>query len=148
MNLREEIGINLSGLEQLRVMMEANRQPGMAETLNIYLVEVEEGRVVCESTPGVHVYNPVGTVHGGFAATMLDYVCGYAVLSKMGPGQTCATLEIKVSYHRAMTHTTGPVRAEGQILTIGRRTAFTEAKLTDAAGKLYASATSTLLIME
>jgi len=136
----------VSGLEQLRQMMEKNDQPGLADTLDIRLVEIEAGRVVVESKPGLHVYNPVGSVHGGFIASMLDYACGYSVMSRQGPGQTFTTLELKVSYHKAIKHNTGPVRAEGRVLSIGRRVAFTEAKLTDASGKLYASATSSLLL--
>jgi uncharacterized protein (TIGR00369 family) len=147
MNLLEDIGAHLTGLEQLRVMKETGRRPGFAQTLDIDLIEVEEGCVVVESTPGVHVYNPNGTVHGGFAATMLDFACGYAVLSQMRPDQAFATLELKVAYHKAMTHETGPVRAEGRVVTIGRRAAFTEAKLTGVTGILYATATSTLLVM-
>lgn len=147
MNLLHEIGAHLSGLEQLRVMMESDRRPGIGETLNIRLIEVDDGRVVFEATPDIHVYNPLGTVHGGFAATMLDFACGYAVLSKMLPGQKFSTLEIKVAYHKPMTKDTGPVRAEGKIITFGRRAAFTEATLTDLNGRLYASATSSLIVL-
>jgi uncharacterized protein (TIGR00369 family) len=147
MNLLHEIGAHLSGLEQLRVMMESDRRPGIGETLNIRLIEVDDGRVVFEATPDIHVYNPLGTVHGGFAATMLDFACGYAVLSKMLPGQSFSTLEIKVAYHKPMTKDTGPVRAEGKIITFGRRAAFTEATLTDLDGRLYASATSSLIVL-
>ena len=147
MNLLHEIGAHLSGLEQLRVMMESDRRPGIGETLNIRLIEVDDGRVVFEATPDIHVYNPLGTVHGGFAATMLDFACGYAVLSKMLPGQSFSTLEIKVAYHKPMTKDTGPVRAEGKIITFGRRAAFTEATLTDMDGRLYASATSSLIVL-
>ena len=147
MNLLHEIGAHLSGFEQLRVMMESDRRPGIGETLNIRLIEVDDGRVVFEATPDIHVYNPLGTVHGGFAATMLDFACGYAVLSKMLPGQSFSTLEIKVAYHKPMTKDTGPVRAEGKIITFGRRAAFTEATLTDLDGRLYASATSSLIIL-
>ncbi|MBT1076940.1 PaaI family thioesterase [Geobacter grbiciae] len=128
-------------------MMEADRRPGIGETLDIRLIEVDDGRVMFEATPDVHLYNPLGTVHGGFAATMLDFACGYAVLSKMVPGQAFTTLELKVAYHKAMTKDTGTVRAEGRIVTFGRRAAFTEARLTDMAGKLYASATSSLLVI-
>jgi uncharacterized protein (TIGR00369 family) len=147
MNLLHEIGAHLSGLEQLRVMMESDRRPGIGETLNIRLIEVDDGRVVFEATPDIHVYNPLGTVHGGFAATMLDFACGYAVLSKMLPGQSFSTLEIKVAYHKPMTKDTGPVRAEGKIITFGRRAAFTEATLTDLDKRLYASATSSLIVL-
>ena len=147
MNLLRDIGADLPGIEQLRVMMRTGKRPGMAETLDIHLVEVEDGRVVFEATPDLRVYNPIGTVHGGFAATVLDFACGYAVLSKLGAGQSFSTLELKVAYHRAMRSDTGTVRGEGKVVTMGRRAAFTEARLTDRAGGLYASATSSLLVM-
>ncbi len=147
MNLLHEIGPHLTGIQQLRAMLDLDRRPGLGETLDIRLVEVDEGRVVLEATPGVHVYNPAGVVHGGFAASMLDFSCGYAVLSRMAAGQSFLTLELKVAYLRAMTKETGLVRAEGRTVTCGRRAAFTEARLTDASGKLYASATSSLLVM-
>ena len=147
MNLLHEIGSHLTGLDQLKVMMKDDLRPGIGETLGIRLAEVEEGRVVLEATPDLHLYNPIGTVHGGFAATMLDFACGYAVLSKLTPGMGFSTLELKVAYHRAMTKDTGPVRAEGTIVTMGRRAAFTEARLVDMHGCLYASATSSLLVM-
>lgn len=147
MNLLHEIGPHLSGLEQLKAMLAADRRPGIGETLDIRLVKVEDGRAVLEATPGVHLYNPVGTVHGGFAATMLDFACAYVVLSKQQSGQDFSTLELKVAYHKAMTKDTGLVRAEGEIVTFGRRVAFTEARLTGQDGKLYASATSSLIVM-
>ncbi|MEZ5829602.1 MAG: PaaI family thioesterase [Dongiaceae bacterium] len=147
MNLFAEIGTHLSGLERLRTMMEDGHLTGIEQTLGFRLIEVEEGRVVVEGTPGLHVYNPFGVVHGGYAASILDNACGYAAQSKMSPGQTCTTLELKVAYHKAMTKDTGPVRAEGRIVSIGRRAAFTEGRLTDIAGKLYASATSSLIVI-
>jgi uncharacterized protein (TIGR00369 family) len=147
MNLFAEIGTHLSGLDRLRTMMADERLTGIEQTLGFRLVEVEEGRVVVGGTPGLHVYNPFGVVHGGYAASILDNACGYAAQSKMAPGQTCTTLELKVAYHKAMTRETGPVRAEGRIVSIGRRAAFTEARLTDIAGKLYASATSSLIVI-
>src|SRR3712207_2291367 len=147
MNLLHEIGNHLSGLEQLKVMMAKDLHPGIGETLGIRLIEVEEGRVVLEATPEVHLYNPIGTVHGGFAATMLDFACGYAVLSKLTPAMGFSTLELKVAYHKAITKDSGPIRAEGTIVTMGRRAAFTEARLVDAHGCLYASATSSLLLI-
>lgn len=147
MNLLHEIGPQLSGLEQLKAMLETDRRPGMGETLDIRLIEVDDGRVVFEAVPDIHLYNPFGVVHGGFAATMLDFSCGYAVLSKLAQGQSCSTLEIKVAYHKAINKETGPVRAEGKIITFGRRAAFTEAKLVGTDGKLYASATSSLIIL-
>ena len=147
MNLTAEVGANLTGLEQLRAMMAQKRGPGIAESLGFKLVEIEEGRAVFEGTPGLHVYNPINTVHGGYAATLLDSACGCAVHSKLVAGQSYTTLELKVAYHKAMTAETGPVRAVGTIVSIGRRAAFAEARLTDASGRLYASATSSLLLI-
>ena len=147
MNLLDEIEPDLPGIEQLRRMMETDKRPDMAEKLDICLVEVEEGRVVFEAIPGVQHYNPIGTVHGGFAATVLDFACGYAMLSKLRAGQGFSTLEIKVAYHRAMTSSTGTIRGEGRVVQMGRRAAFTEARLTDRKGDLLASATSSLVIL-
>lgn len=98
--------------------------------------------------PGPDVYNPLGTVHGGYAATLLDSACGCAVHSKLAGDQGYTTLELKIAYHRAMTADTGPVRAEGKVVTLGRRAAFAEATLKDGQGRLLASATSTLLIFQ
>ncbi|MBV9654714.1 MAG: PaaI family thioesterase [Acetobacteraceae bacterium] len=146
MNLLGEIAPGLPGMEQLRMLLQSGKRPGMAETLDIRLAEVGDGWAVLEATPDSRVYNPLGTVHGGFAATVLDFACGYAVLSKMQAGRTFSTVEIKVAYHRAISDRTGTVRGEGKVVTLGRRAAFTEARLTGRDGTLYASATSSLLI--
>ncbi|HQT83948.1 MAG: thioesterase [Acidiphilium sp. 37-64-53] len=137
-----------NGLEQLRALIAAGKMPGIGRTMGFDLVEVAEGHVVFEGHPGREVYNPIGTVHGGYAATLLDSACGCAVHSRLSPSQAYSTLELKVAYHRALTAETGVVRATGTVVSIGRRAAFAEARLTDAAGKLYASATSTLIVME
>jgi uncharacterized protein (TIGR00369 family) len=148
MNLAVDLGVELSGIDQLRALIASGRGAPIGETLGFRLVEVEEGRVVFEGTPGLTVYNPIGSVHGGYAATLLDSACGCAVHSRLSPAQAYTTLELKVAYHKAMTAETGPVRAEGKVITMGRRAAFAEARLTDGAGTLYASATSSLLVME
>jgi len=137
-----------SGLEQLRAMIAAGRRAGIAQSLDFALVEVEPGRAVFEGQPGMHAYNPIGMVHGGYAATLLDSACGCAVHASLSPAQSYTTLELKVAYHKAITTTTGRVRALGTVVSLGRRVAFAEARLTDASGTLYASATSTLLILE
>jgi uncharacterized protein (TIGR00369 family) len=147
MNMLEESS-DASGLEQLRAWIAAKRQPPIAATLKINLVEVSEGRAIFEGTPGTHAYNPLGVVHGGYAATLLDSACGCAVHSSLNGQQSYTTLELKVAYHYALTSTTGPVRAEGKVVSIGKRVAFAEGRITDAAGRLYASATSTLLVFE
>jgi len=137
-----------NGAEQLRALMRSGSIANIGDTLQFALVEVDVGRVVFEGTPGLHVFNPIGTVHGGYAATLLDSACGCAVHSALSATQRYTTLELKVAYHKAMTDSTGPVRAEGRVVTIGRRAAFAEARLVDANGTLYASATSTLLVMD
>lgn len=137
----------MTGLEQVHAMLERGSRPPIGETLGFDLVAVEDGRAVFEGTPGRNVYNPIGTVHGGYAATLLDSACGIAVHSKLAPDQGYTTLELKIAYHRAMTDQTGPVRAEGIVTVFGRRVAYAEAKLTDGQGRLLASATSTLLVM-
>ncbi|HEX3363865.1 PaaI family thioesterase [Phenylobacterium sp.] len=148
MSLMEQIAPGKTGAEQLRAMMAPGRGPGIAKTLGFQLIEVGDGIAVFEGTPGEHAYNPIGTVHGGYAATLLDSACGCAVHSKLSATQGYTTLELKVAYHKAMTAGTGPVRAEGRVVTLGRRTAFAEARIVDANGRLYASATSTLLVMD
>lgn len=147
MNLLQE-NAAASGLEQLRAWIASGQQPAIGETLKFSLVEVSEGRAVFAATPGAHAYNPIGSVHGGYAATLLDSACGCAVHAALGSDQAYTTLELKIAYHRALTVGTGPVRAEGKVVSIGKRVAFAEARITDEAGRLYASATSTLLVFE
>jgi uncharacterized protein (TIGR00369 family) len=146
--LVDEVGPGLSGLAQLRALIASGRRPGILVTLDFQLVEVDLGRAVFAGVPGTAAYNPIGVVHGGYAATLLDSACGYAVHSRLSELQAYTTLELKVAYHKALTAETGLVRAEGRVLSMGRRAAFAEAKLTDASGRLYASATSTLLVFE
>jgi uncharacterized protein (TIGR00369 family) len=143
-----DLDTGTDGLELLRSWIADDRRPPMAETLDIRLVEVARGHAVFEGTPGERFYNPLGVVHGGYATTMLDSACGCAVHASLAARQTYTTLELKVAFHRALRSDTGLVRAEGTVLSIGRRVAFAEARLVDGNGRLYASATSTLLVME
>jgi len=147
MNAQVQQDSGLTGLEQLRALMSAGRRPGIGVSLDFTLVDVQDGTAVFEGVPGEHAYNPIGSVHGGYAATLLDSACGCAVHSKLAADQTYTTLELKVSYLKAMTKHTGVVRAEGRVTQIGRRVAFAEAALKDASGKVYATATSTLLVI-
>jgi len=137
----------VNGLEELQQWIAAGKRFGIAESLEFDLVEAGDGFAAFEGVPGDHAYNPMGTVHGGYAATLLDSACGCAVQSKLAEGVSYTTLELKVSYHKAITRSTGRVRAEARVLSIGRRAAFAEAKLVDANARLLASATSTLLVM-
>src|ERR1700744_5542194 len=137
----------LSGLEQLRAIFagETNYE-GIIKTLGLRPVSAEDGLVVFEGSPTQAVYNPIGSVHGGYAATLLDTVTGCAVHSRLKAGQGYTTLELKIAYHKAMTDKSGPVRAEGRVISLGRRAAFAEGRLVDKDGKLCASATTTCLV--
>jgi len=96
--------------------------------------------------PEFHHYNPIGTVHGGFTATLLDSALGCAIFSTIAKGDTWTTLELKFNFVRPLTKETGPVRAEGRIVHRGRTVATSEGDLKDRAGKLYAHATTTCMI--
>jgi len=138
-----------NGLEQLRLIFSgAAGYEGIAKTLDFRPVELETGRVVFEGKPDERVYNPIGTVHGGYAATLLDSALGCAVHSKLSSTQGYTTLELKIAYHRALTKDSGTVRAEATVISMGRRAAFAEGRLTDSEGRLCASATSTLLVFD
>lgn len=138
----------MSGLEFLRAIQSGRlAPPPIAETLGMRLVDVAEGRAVFAVEPAEYHYNPIGVVHGGLAATMLDSAMGCAVHSAL-PAQTpYTTLEIKVNYDRPLTRETGPVTCEGKIITLGSRIATAEARVVGADGKLYAHGTTTCLIM-
>jgi uncharacterized protein (TIGR00369 family) len=148
MSLMQEVGEGLDGLAQLRALIASGRRPGISVSLQFALIEVERGWAVFAGTPGDHAYNPIGTVHGGYAATLLDSACGCAVHSCLSETQAYTTLELKVAFHKAITRETGPLRAEGRVVSFGRRAAFAEATLKDGEGRLYASATSTLLVID
>jgi uncharacterized protein (TIGR00369 family) len=144
-----EVAATMSGLELLRGMI-AGRFPGppIMELIGFRLVEVETGRAVFTGTPGFQHYNPLGTVHGGYAATLLDSCMGCSVHTTLPKGTGYTTLEFKVSLVRAVTADTGPVRAEGKVISSGRRVATAEGRLTDAGGRLLAHATTTCLVFE
>ena len=120
----------------------------MARTLGYDIVEASPGRVVVAAVPTDALLNPAGTVHGGFAATLLDSCMGLAVWSATEKGFGSTTLEFKISFVRPITPATGLVRAEGTVLTLGRRVGTAEGRLTDASGKLLVHATTTCLIFE
>ena len=122
--------------------------PGISKALHFRLTSVEDGRAIFESVPGSFAGNPIGTIHGGYAATLLDSACGCAVHTRLSAAQGYTTLELKVAFHRPMTADTGPVRAIGDVVSMGRRAAFAEAKLLDSSDRLIASATSTLLVFD
>lgn len=138
----------LDGLGQIRAMMASGKKAPMIEKLGLDLVAIERGQAVFEGTPDHSVYNPLGGVHGGYAATLLDSACGIAVHSQLGPGRGHTTLELKVSYLRRLRGNSGTVRAVGRVTSLGRRVAFAEATLLDGTGQLCATATSTLSVFD
>jgi uncharacterized protein (TIGR00369 family) len=136
------------GFQQLRAMLAGDLKAPMGETLGFRLVQIERGQVVFEGTPDHSVYNPLGSVHGGYAATLLDSACGIAVHSQVEPNKGHTTLELKVSYLRSLNERSGTVRATGRVVSAGSRVAFAEATLHDGNGHLCATATSTLLVFD
>jgi uncharacterized protein (TIGR00369 family) len=119
----------------------------VAELLGFTLIELGDGQASFELDPGERHYNPLGTVHGGIAATLLDSAMGVAVHTMLDEGQRYTTLELKVNFVRAITEETGRVVASGSVIHRGGRVATAEARLTDADGRLLAHGTSTCLIM-
>ena len=141
-------GTRLDGLGQMRALLSSGSKRGILAALDLDFVDIEAGKAVFAGTPGEHAYNTIGTVQGGYAATLLDAACGCAVHSRLSATQAYTTLELKISYHKAITRETGLLRAEGRVISIGKRAAFAEATLTDSDRRLYATATSTLLVWE
>ncbi len=121
-------------------------QPPISEMMDFHLVEASQGHAIFEGTPAFGHYNPIGTVHGGFAATLLDSALGCAIFSTLKKGEAWTTLELKVNFVRPMTKETGVVRAEGRLIHRGRTVATSEGDLKDGAGRLYAHATTTCMI--
>jgi uncharacterized protein (TIGR00369 family) len=137
----------MSGLELLTAIMENTLPaPPIQQALDFRLVHVERGYTAFAGNPKFEYYNPIGSVHGGFTAALLDSCMACAVHSTLEVGFSYATIEIKVNYVRAITSDTGEVRAEGRVINAGKRVATAEGRLFDSAGKLYAHGTSTCLI--
>lgn len=135
------------GLSFLRGMLDgAYPMPPMFQTLGLHLAEVAYGRALFAGEPQARHYNPIGSVHGGFAMTLLDSALACAIHSTLQQGESYTTLEIKVNLVRPLTQNTGPVRAEGRLIHRGRTLGTSEGDIKDAGGKLYAHATTTCMI--
>ncbi len=142
-------GRTMSGLDYLRAIKNGEiPPPPIAVLVNMDVAEVEEGRIVFTAEPAEYHYNPIGSVHGGLAATLLDSALGCAIHTMLPAGVGYTTLEIKVNYLRPMTLNTGTVYCEAKVIHIGGRIATSEARVTDAAGKLYAHGTTTCIILK
>ncbi len=141
-------GRKLSGLDFLQAMIEGKiPPPPVANLLNMRLTEVKKGRAVFEIDIGEQHYNPIGVVHGGIAATMLDSAMGCAVQTTLDAGVGYTTLEIKVNMVRAVTLAAGRLFAIATLIHAGNRTATAEGKFVDAAGRLYAHGTTTCIVL-
>jgi uncharacterized protein (TIGR00369 family) len=138
----------MAGLEFLRAIVSGELPPApIQELMGFPLVEADEGRVVFSAEPGEQHYNPIGVVHAGLAATMLDSAMGAAVHSTLEQGGGYTTLETKFNLVRPVTAASGEIRAEGQVVHRGSRVATAEGRVTSADGKLLAHGTSTCLIL-
>jgi uncharacterized protein (TIGR00369 family) len=137
-----------SGLELIQLMVAGEvSPPPIAETLGFRLSEAERGRVVFECEPAEYHYNPIGIAHAGLAMTLMDSAMGCAFVTSLDEPAGWTTLEVKSNFTRAITVETGLVRCTGTVVHPGRTVATTEARVEDAAGKLYAHGTSTILVL-
>jgi uncharacterized protein (TIGR00369 family) len=138
-----------SGMDMLRAVMDGTvGQPPIADLLGMTLVEVGEGRAVFALEPAEWMYNPIGSVHGGIAATLLDSCMGCAIHTTLPAGVGYATSDLQIRYSRGITVDTGRIEAEGIVVHAGRRLATAEGKLTEAAtGKLLAHATTGCILI-
>ncbi len=138
-----------TGLQILQAMLAGDIPfAPIAQTLDFSVIEVEQGKAVCQATPQLAHYNPLGTVHGGWYATLLDTALGCAVQSMLPAGRTYTTAELSINIVRAASTKSGPLRATGVVIHCGRQLATAEARLVGADGKLYAHGTTTCLVFE
>src|ERR1700756_1994798 len=139
----------MSGLEFVQGLADGTLPLNtIAQTLGYDITEAESGRVVATAEPRDIHLNPAGTVHGGLAATMLDSCMGLAIHSTLEKGVGSTTLEFKISLLRPITPETGPIKAEGIVLSCGRRVGTAEGRITDQQGRLLAHGTTTCLIFQ
>ena len=141
-------GRELSGMDYVQAIFRGELPPPpITDLIGFHGVEAEPGRAVFEMTPGPQHYNPIGSVHGGVALTLLDSAMGCAVHTLLDAGVGYTTLEVKTNFVRPISADTGLIRCEGTVLHAGSRVATAEGRLTDAAGKLLAHGTTTCLIL-
>jgi uncharacterized protein (TIGR00369 family) len=139
----------LTGLQQMQAMLDGKLPyPHIADTLDFSLVEIGEGHAIFQGQPQLKHYNPLGTVHGGWYATLLDSAVGCAVHTAMPAGRAYTTAELSVNIVRAASHKSGPLRAIGTVVHAGRQLATAEGRIVGPDGKLYAHATTTCLVFE
>jgi uncharacterized protein (TIGR00369 family) len=147
--VRPEQARGRTGLETLQAIFAGELpRPPIGDTLDFVPIHMERGVAVFQGKPQLKHYNPLGSVHGGWFATLLDSALGCAVHSALPAGKGYTTLELKVNIVRALTDAVPLVRAEGKLVYLGRQVATAEARLVGADGKLYAHGTTTCLVFE
>jgi len=139
----------MSGKELLQALLDGRLPPpSMAATLSFWLVEVGDGFAAFEGDPGPQLLNPMGTVHGGWALALIDSATGCACHSVLPPGASYTTIETKVNFSRPITPDPGRVRAEGRVVSQGRRIISSQAQLLSRDGRVLAHGTSTVMVLE
>ncbi|WP_345525576.1 PaaI family thioesterase [Nocardioides endophyticus] len=142
-------GLSMPGIDYMQAVMKGELPaPPIAATMQFELVEAEIGRAVFTCTPDESVYNPIGAVHGGLVCTLLDSAAGCALHTTLPQGKGYTSVEIKVSYLKAVRASSGLLTATGTVVKAGSRVGFTEATVTDGSGALVATASSTLLVFD
>jgi uncharacterized protein (TIGR00369 family) len=145
---REQIS-GLTGLQTMQAMLRGELPyPHIADTLDFVMISVAEGQAISQGTPQTRHLNPMGTVHGGWYATLLDSAVGCAVHTMMPQGRAYTTAELSINLVRGAKPGQEPLRAIGKVLHCGKQLATAEGKIVDASGKLYAHATTTCLVFE
>jgi uncharacterized protein (TIGR00369 family) len=143
-----ELATAASGIEFLEKLRDGTLPaPPFAGVADIWIAEVERGRVVFEARPSTRFYNPLGSVHGGWIATVLDSAMGCAVHSILKAGQAYTTVDMTVSFMRPVSGDTGLVQCEGKLIHAGNRIATSEGRLWDSAGTLIAHGSETCLVI-
>ncbi len=144
-----DVAARLSGLELMQGMLDGRLPyPVIGHTMDFMLIEAAQGRAVFQGTPGTRFINPLGTVHGGWYATLLDSALGCCVHTALPAGRSYTTLELKVNLIRAIRPELQRVRAEGQVIHVGGQTATAEARLLGPDGRLYAHGSTTCLVFD
>jgi uncharacterized protein (TIGR00369 family) len=142
-------GLSMSGIDYLRAMADGELpQAPIAGLLRFEVTSADPGRVVFTCEPDESAYNPIGAVHGGLVCTLLDSVAGCAIHSTLPQGKGYTSVEIKVNYLKAVRLSSGVLTATGTVVKAGSRVGFAEGVVTDAAGAVVATATSTLLVFD
>jgi uncharacterized protein (TIGR00369 family) len=144
----QELVAQLTGKEILQAIIEGRLpHPPISQTLTFWLSEIGDGFAAFEGEPGDHLLNPMGTVHGGWAMTLIDSATGCAGYSLVPAGAGFRTIETKVNLSRPITGDTGRVRAEAHVVSQTRQIISTDARLTSRDGRVLAHGTSTLMVV-